>query len=89
MNVDAWCTSPSLMQLLLKVSIDAEEVAEMVIALSCREQSARRCGTSASGSRFSSVQRYSVLSATVGSILRARRVGTTQASMHTPNISAA
>ena len=32
---------------------------------------------------------YSVLSATVGSILRARRVGTTQASMHTPNISAA
>lgn len=32
---------------------------------------------------------HSVLSATVGSMLRARRVGTTQASRHTPNISAA
>ncbi len=35
------------------------------------------------------VLRYSVLKATVGSILSARRVGTTHASMHTPNISAA
>ena len=33
--------------------------------------------------------RYSVRNATVGSMLSARRVGTTQASMHTPNISAA
>ncbi len=32
---------------------------------------------------------YSVRKATVGSTPRARRVGTTQASMHTPNISRA